>query len=162
MSNSESTDTVYAWIEGFRDMSSNYMPTAAKEVAATCKAELDQAISEQRSVTGKQWAPRKTTRHGKPRSDAKGKNVLLNAASHVMTKAIGTVVMIILEGPDVFHQFGAGHNPRREIIPGTSLGKLGNAIAKGLVDMGATWMTRKGRHDKSFGGRSKPVMGGSS
>lgn len=160
MSNSESTATVYAWIEGFRDMASNYMPEAAKQVAGACKTELDQAISEQRSVTGKAWDIRKMTRHGKPRLDARGPNVLINAARHVTTKAIGTVVMIILEGPEVFHNFGAGHVPLREIIPTTSIGKLGNAIANGLVDMGVKWMTRKGRHDKSFGGRANPVMGG--
>jgi hypothetical protein len=75
--------------------------------------------------------------------------------------------MLKLSGHHVFHHYGFYSKlfkrrvPARRFWPTGGLpDRLGNAIRKGLVDMGHEWMTRKGRHDRgSRGVRMRPTSG---
>lgn len=97
----------------------------APEAARTVEAELKASAAAGTSPDGQAWAPRKRD----------GGRAMAGAASHVTCNAVGTSLVIRLEGPDVFHHFGAGEKPRRPVIPqGTIPDKLGNAIRLGFVE----------------------------
>ncbi|WP_437671521.1 hypothetical protein [Sorangium sp. So ce131] len=101
------------------------LPELAAPIAArNVDAELRASASAGRAPNGTAWKPRKSD-GGKP---------LANAAGAIAVKAIGTVVLIVLTGHHVFHHFGAGGKPKRQIIPQGSIPpKLGNAIRLGFV-----------------------------
>lgn len=58
------------------------------------------------SPEGKPWAPRKDG--GRP---------MAHAAARVSVRSFGTVVRVVLEGPEVWHHFGARGATRRPVIP---------------------------------------------
>ncbi|WP_437606259.1 hypothetical protein WMF20_35405 [Sorangium sp. So ce834] len=95
-------------------------PIAARKVAE----ELDRTASAGQAPDGTPWADKKS-----------GGRAMVNAAKAIAVKAFGTVILITLTGPEVFHHFGAGGKPRRQVIPQGSLpAKLGNAIRLGFVE----------------------------
>jgi Phage virion morphogenesis family len=97
---------------------------AAPEVARELKASLDEQIAAGRAPDGTAWAPRKED----------GGRALQNAAKAVKVRAEGRSILVILSGPEVFHHFGAGAAPVRQIIPSGAVPlKLGEAIRRGLV-----------------------------
>ncbi|WP_437647860.1 hypothetical protein [Sorangium sp. So ce362] len=96
-------------------------PLAAQKVGE----ELRRTASAGQAPDGTPWAPRK----------ADGGRAMANAAKAITVKAIGTVILITLHGPEVFHHFGAQGKPARPVIPRGSLpSKLGNAIRLGFVE----------------------------
>lgn len=134
-------------------------PAIAERLAGIVRTEIDREPTEQRSVSGEAWKPRKMTgRRGKPRADAlaKGERVVVNAAEAVTVKAIGNVVVVRVDGPEVIHHFKG-----RPLLPLGNVKRLGDAIRFGIVDMGEEFLTRKGRHDKGAKGQKwNPRMGG--
>ena len=101
------------------------------------------------SPDGQAWAPRKKD----------GGRAMAGAASALSVVVVDNVILIKLTGPEVFHHFGAGRKPARHVIPtGGMPDRLGNAIRKGLVDMGVEWMTRGGSHKGSGGKKMRPGM----
>jgi hypothetical protein len=98
---------------------------AAPIVAQKVAEELRRTASAGLTPNGKPWAPRKVD----------GGRAMKDAAKAIAVKAIGTVVLITLTGPEVFHHFGAGGKPVRQVIPrGGFPAKLGNAIRLGFVE----------------------------
>lgn len=82
------------------------VPTlAAKEAAPLIEAALKKTAAAGTDPNGKAWAPKKD-----------GSRAMVNAAEHITATAAGTVVRVLLKGPDVFHNYGAG-GPRRQILP---------------------------------------------
>lgn len=141
-------ETLDEWIGRLRSMP-EMVNASAQQLVPVVRADIDRAIAEGRSVDGRKWLPKKD-----------GGRALVNAAKAVMVEARKNVILITLTGPEVFHQFGTKRIPARPIIPSGNLpDRIGNAIRKGLVDMGIEWMTRKGRHDRGSGGvKMKPRM----
>jgi hypothetical protein len=78
---------------------------AAKLAAPLVEETLRATAAAGTDPLGTPWQPKKDG--GRP---------LVNAASHIATKAVGAVVRTTLTGVDVFHHFGAGV-PRRQILP---------------------------------------------
>ena len=98
---------------------SQYIPPAAAEV----KALLASTIAAGTSPSGKPWAPRKSD-GGKP---------LQGAMAAVDVRAAGTTIVVELTGNEVFHHYGAGDSPVRQIIPTEIEEKLGAAIRRGAA-----------------------------
>lgn len=96
-----------------------YLPPAAQEV----KKHLDKTIAAGTSPSGKKWEARKSD-GGKP---------LQNAGAAVDVRVAGETIIVELTGPEVFHHYGAGGAPVREIIPKEVDESLGNAIRRGVV-----------------------------
>lgn len=146
--NGAAAQTLAGWINMLRS-ANGIVKDAAQALAPVVKAEIEQAIAEGRSVDGQKWPLTKA-----------GHVALRNAAKNITVRAIDNVILVTLSGHHVFHHFGAGRNPRRAILPTRGMpAKLGDAIRKGLVDMGHEWMTRAGRHDKgSRGVKMRPGM----
>lgn len=95
------------------------LPAAAREV----ERQLKMTASAGQSPAGVTWVTKKD-----------GGRALVNAAAAISTIAIGTSIVIILTGKEVFHHFGAGV-PLRQVIPvGSIPAKLGNAIRLGFVE----------------------------
>jgi hypothetical protein len=111
-------DAIKAHVEDLGDVET-YLPAAADAVREYLRA----TTSAGTSPSGKPWAPRKKD-GGKP---------LQNAFAAIDVRAVGKDVIVELEGEEVFHQYGAGAAPVREIIPKEVDEKLGNAIARGVV-----------------------------
>lgn len=78
---------------------------AAREAAPLIEAEAKRTAAAGTTPDGEPWAAKKD-----------GGRALANAADHVSAKANGTLVIVELEGPDYFHNFGLGHNPKRQVI----------------------------------------------
>lgn len=148
--------TIDDWIANLRSLP-ELTDAAAPQVAEFLEDELRKAIREGRSLDGTKWAP---TKSGKP--------PLSGAAGAIRTTVARGVVIIALTGHYVFHHFGFYSKLFRKRVParpfwptGGLPDRLGNAIRKGLVDMGHEWMTREGRHDRGSGGiKMRPQMGG--
>jgi hypothetical protein len=105
-------------------------------------SEMEAAVSAGRAVDGYKWKPRVED----------GAKPFANGMAYVTRKVLGAVVLITLQGPMAFAQFGTGKMASRPLLPMGGLpAKLGNAIRKGLVGMGQDWLTRAGRHDKGSG-----------
>ncbi|WP_437279343.1 hypothetical protein WME90_01945 [Sorangium sp. So ce375] len=95
-------------------------PIAAQKVGE----ELHRTASAGQAPDGTAWAPRKKD----------GGRAMANAAKAIAVRAVGTVILILLRGPEVFHHFGAQGKEARRVIPsGTLPAKLGNAIRLGFV-----------------------------
>ena len=99
---------------------------AAPELAEAVKGEIDAQIAAGVDPQGKAWTPTR-----------EGNRPLVNAAKAVTSKALGTVILITLGSPEVFHHFGAQGKPVRQVIPqeGGLPMKLGNAIRLGIVNV---------------------------
>lgn len=139
---SDAAQTLQSWVRGFREFAGSG-PGMAKQVAGICKRECDATIARGESLDGDKWAPLK-----------KGGGQALRTAAHdVSASASGTKITIILKGGPVFSQYGTGRQEQRAILPTRGMPKkLGSAIGAGIVDMGAEFMTRGGRHDRGAGG----------
>jgi hypothetical protein len=46
-----------------------------------------------------------------------GGRALEKVAGKIKARAEGPIVVVTLTGPDVFHHLGAGHSPRRQVLP---------------------------------------------
>lgn len=110
---------------------------AAPQVAKLVKSQIDAAISSGQSVAGTAHAPLK-----------QGGGKALQGAQHdVKVTSTGRKIKIKLSGGLVFSEFGTGHQVARPILDwGAARLKLGTAIAKGLLEMGADWLARPGNH----------------
>jgi hypothetical protein len=64
------------------------------------------------SPTGETWAPLKKG-GGKP---------LKNAAAALSVKTLGTIIQLLLKGPEVVHNFGTNSTPKRQILPDAGAG----------------------------------------
>ncbi|WP_437623383.1 hypothetical protein [Sorangium sp. So ce1151] len=96
-------------------------PIAARKV----HEQLQRTANAGQTPDGTPWALRKKD----------GGRAMVNAAKAIAVRAIGTVILITLTGPEVFHHFGAqGKEPRRVIPQGSLPAKLGNAIRLGFVE----------------------------
>lgn len=97
----------------------------APRIAAAAKAEIDASIAAGHGAGGEMWPLKKD-----------GSRALVNAAKAVTSKAVGTVLLFILEGPEVWHQFGTRHTPKRPILPETGLPvNMGAAIKRKVVEV---------------------------
>lgn len=136
--------TIDSWIAALRSMP-EMVNAAAPEVATAVESALKASTSAGTSLDGQPWALTK-----------KGARALKNAANAFTVRVSGNTILIQLTGHHVFHHFGTGWLPQRPIIPVGGLpDRLGNAIRKGLVDMGVEWMTRGGKHTGKFGWSGK-------
>ena len=59
-----------------------------------------------------------------------GKKALAHSPEHIRVTSAGTLVRATLSGPDVFHHFGGGRNPRRQVLPDP--GAIPPGVAKAL------------------------------
>lgn len=106
------------------------VPDVGDRVAARAAPLVDAAIKATvRAGTdplGNPWPPKKDG--GRP---------LEHAADHIVTSAQGPVVVSVLSGVDVYHHFGSGHVPRRQILPdGASVPpKVTAAIEKAAAEV---------------------------
>lgn len=80
----------------------------AKEAAPRVLAALQATARAGTTPTGKPWPATK-----------EGGRALVNAASHLAAKALGSVVKVTLTGVDVIHNAGTGWIPKRRILPET-------------------------------------------
>jgi hypothetical protein len=97
----------------------------ASRIAQAAKSEIDSALAEGHGAGGEAWIPRKD-----------GSRPLVHAAQAVASKAVGTVLLFTLTGPEVWHHFGTRHTPKRPILPIKSLpASMGAAIKRGLVEV---------------------------
>lgn len=132
--NTQALASLDDWIQRLRTAGET-IPEAAQVVAGILETEAGVAVREQRCMDGTPWPP---TQAGTP--------ALVNAPSHIETKARGSVVQMVMTGHDVYHQFGAGRVPRRAILPIAGMpAKLGNAIRAGIVDVGVAHLMRERR-----------------
>lgn len=96
---------------------------AAPEVAETLRAHLEQNIAAGRGPDGSAWQKTKD-----------GRRALAGAAKALAVRVVGSMVLVVLSGHEVFHHYGTKRVPKREIIPSGSLpADLGAAIKAGLV-----------------------------
>lgn len=114
-------DEMIARLRGFPDAIRAEAPAIAKRVQAA----VEEDIAAGRAPTGTPWKPKKG-----------GGRALVHAAKALTVKAIGTVILLTLEGPEVFHNFGTHKVPARPILPSSSSVplKLGQAIRLGVVE----------------------------
>lgn len=109
---------IYAELDAMAEPT-QYLTPAAQEV----KKHLDKTIAAGTSPSGKAWKPRQSD-GGKP---------LQNAAAAVEVRVAGKTIVVELTGHHVFHHYGAGGVPVREIIPKEVDERLGDAIARGVA-----------------------------
>lgn len=96
---------------------------AAPELADVLRAHLEQRIASGQAPDGSTWKPTKD-----------GRRPLAGAAGALAVRAVGTTVLAVLSGHEVFHHFGTKHMPKRQILPAGSLpADLGAAFKAGLV-----------------------------
>lgn len=123
-SNAAGFGSLQAMIDACRSM-----PGLAKEAAPAIRdlvlAKLREDLAAGRSpATQETWVEKKDG--GRP---------LKNAAAAISAVLSGTTIVVSLKAPEVFHHFGAGAAPRREMLPrGVLPFKLGDAIRRGLVE----------------------------
>lgn len=72
------------------------------------------------SPEGQPWAPRKD-----------GGRAMAGAAGAVSVRVNGTVVRVVLEGPEVYWHFGSRGAPRRPVIPDAG-GPMPASVARAL------------------------------
>lgn len=94
----------------------------AVEAAKAVDAHLASTIAAGTTPSGEAWQAKED-----------GSKPLRNAKKAVTVRAVGSSVVIELKGVEVFHQYGAGASPVREIIPKEVDEKLGQAIRRGVV-----------------------------
>ena len=98
---------------------------AAPEVARNVESSLKATAAAGTTPDGTAWASRKRD----------GGRAMADADKAVSARAIGTVILIKLTGPEVFHHYGSppGKPPRQVIPVGSMPAKLGNAVRLGFV-----------------------------
>lgn len=79
---------------------------AAKEAAPLVEEAVRKTAAAGKDPYGNTWPQKKDG--GRP---------LANAADHVHARAIGSSVEISLDGPEAWHNVGAGGRPVRQVIP---------------------------------------------
>jgi hypothetical protein len=83
----------------------------APKVAAALLTEVSASVARGESPDGKAWQPTKD-----------GKRPLQNAAKALRAEAVGTVALLILEGPEVRHHLGSAKGGvQRQILPSRKL-----------------------------------------
>lgn len=92
---------------------------AARLAAPLVEAELRATAAAGTDPDGHPWPQRKA-----------GGRAMAGAASHITCVARGPVVRATLNGPDVFHHFGARGEPRRQVL--TDPGAIPAGVAKAL------------------------------
>lgn len=111
-----------AQVNRLRTLGKAIVRDAAPKVAVAVKKEIDASISAGREPSGKPWTP-----------TASGKKPLANAAAAVSVTAVGTVVVVRLEGHEVHHHRGDTRgNVVRQIIPS---GKTPEPVTKAIADV---------------------------
>ncbi len=96
-----------AAIQRLRELPDRLVEESAPEVADAFKAELTTNIAGSHGPDGEAWAPKKDG--GKP---------LAHAAAALDVKAIGTLIVATLTGPEVLHNKGfARGGVKRQILP---------------------------------------------
>ena len=109
---------------------------ASPEVARLVQTQINQAISSGQSVAGTPHAPLKA-----------GGQALKGAQHDAKVTPTGRKIKIKLSGGLIYSEFGTGHQVARPVLDwGAARLKLGTAIAKGLLEMGADWLARPGSH----------------
>lgn len=93
-------------------------------VARELKGWVAENIAAGRGPGGETWPAKKD-----------GGRALQNAAKALSTRVAGTVAMLILAAPELFHHFGAQGKPVRRIMPGNIPARLGDAIRAGAVEV---------------------------
>ena len=78
----------------------------AKRAAPLVDAAVKKTAAAGTTPDGQPWQPKKDG--GRP---------LVNAANALSTKAVGTTVVVTLEGPEVVHDKGTKRLPQRKILP---------------------------------------------
>jgi hypothetical protein len=104
-------------------------PAVARELQAWAASNIAAGVG----PDGQAWPPKKD-----------GGKALQNAAQALAARAVGTVALLELRAPEVFHHFGAGGKPRRPILPGNIPRKLGDAIRLAAIE-GWERLVKKGR-----------------
>ncbi len=95
-------DDMISTLRGLADL-----PKEAAEIAAPLVQEaILGTVRAGQDPNGTPWTPKKD-----------GAQPLKNAATHIETRAVGTVVRTTLTGVDVFHHLGGKRNPKRQILP---------------------------------------------
>lgn len=109
------------------------MKAATPEIAKGVKAAIAANIAAGRAPDGTAWKPRKD-----------GGQALQNAAAKLDVKAIGTVVLGTISGPEAIHHYGTKKDPKRQILPqsGEMPSNIADAFRQGLIK----------RFDKAMGG----------
>jgi hypothetical protein len=124
MSNSSgfaAIDDMIARIRGLPDA----IKAAAPSLAEAAKGVLDENIAASRGPDGTAWKPKK-----------EGGAPLAHAANALSSRASGTVLLLELRGPEVWHHFGTKHVPARPILPSTGLPlTMAAAIKRGVVEV---------------------------
>lgn len=98
-------DGMIARIKALRSLATRAAPAVAQRVEQL----LDAQIGAGQTPDGAAWAPRKD-----------GGRALVHAAKAITVRAVGTVVLVRLSGPEAIHNQGTKKYPRRQIIPGRS------------------------------------------
>lgn len=107
-----------AMIAGLRGLGRDALSAIAKEAAPLVQEAARKTAAAGTTPDGEAWTPTKD-----------GRKPLENAADHITARASGPTLRIYLNGPDVFHHFGTGRVPRRQIIPE---GKIPPAIGSAM------------------------------
>lgn len=95
---------------------------AARIAAPLVEAEVKATAAAGTTPDGKPWAPKKG-----------GGRAMVNAAAAVSARADGSAVVVTLEGPEVLHNFGTGHAPKRQVLP-----DAGAELPKPIADAART------------------------
>jgi len=103
------------------------LPTRTAELAAPAlERALKATAAAGTSPDGQAWAAKKT-----------GGRAMTNAAKAISVKALGPVVRVTLDGPEVFHHFGKGSSEvRRPVIPDGGAG-IPDVVGKVLEEASA-------------------------
>jgi len=78
----------------------------AREAAPLVERAIKATAAAGTTPDGKPWPPKRD-----------GGRALANAAEHIVGSADGATINVTLSGPDVWHHFGGGRNPKRQILP---------------------------------------------
>lgn len=89
---------------------------AAEFAAPGVAAAIQKTAAAGTTPSGKPWAPKKS-----------GGRAMAGAAGHIRAQALGNVVRVTLEGPDVFHHYALEREPRRQVIP--DVGEIPEGVA---------------------------------
>lgn len=94
-------DSLIGKLNAARSIASDVAKEAAGDVLEASQANAAAGVDSK----GRAWLPTKA-----------GNKPLKNAAAAITTRAIGTVLQLVLSGHHVYHSLGAGE-PKRQIIP---------------------------------------------
>lgn len=96
---------------------------AAQEAAPLVEAAARKTAAAGKDPYGSTWQPKKDG--GRP---------LEHAAEHIHARAIASSVEISIEGPDAWHNIGAGGRPVRQVIPDVEVpAAISDAVEQGAA-----------------------------